>query len=88
LAAIAARPQGAASPRANVRLLVLAGALTLLSWLAEHAAGLPITNVMRFAAALPLGAAVAWLLVRTAIDARRPAVSQYTLGDARRGETR
>lgn len=86
--AIASGRSRPSSPRANVRLLALAGAPTLLTWLAEHAAGLPITNVMRFVAALPLGAAVAWLLVRTAIDTRRPAVSQYTLGDARRGETR
>ena len=86
LAALAARR--GFTPAANVRLLAVAGAPTLLTWLAEFVLGLPMTNVARFAAALPLGAAVAWVLIRTALDARAGGVSQYTLGDARRGPTR
>lgn len=88
LAALAARRVRGGSPAANLRLLAVAGAPTLLTWLAEFVLGLPMTNVARFAAALPLGAAVAWVLVRTALDARPGGVSQYTLGDARRGSTR
>lgn len=88
LAALAAGGSRAFSSSSNLRLLSLAGAPTLLTWLAEVVFGLPMTNVARFAAALPLGAAAAWVLVRTALDARPGRVSQYTLGDARRGPTR
>lgn len=88
LAALSMRGGRAFSSSANLRLLSVAGAPTLLTWLAEIVVGLPMSNVARFAAALPLGAAVAWVLVRTALDARPGRVSQYTLGDARRGPTR
>ena len=72
-------------PSRNLILLCVAGAPTAATWIAEHAGGLPLNNSARFAAALPLGAALAWVLVRTAIDTRPRRVSQYTLGDARRG---
>lgn len=62
----------------NLLLLGLAGAPTAVSWLGEHALGWPMTNAVRFAAALPLGAAVAWVVARTL-------GVQYTLSDARRG---
>ena len=75
-------------PRAVVAVLAAAGAPTAATWLAEHLGGLPVGNSARFAAALPLGAALAWVLVRTAIDTRARGVSQYTLKDARRGPTR
>jgi len=92
LGALAARVAGVrpgvASPRGNVTLLALAAAPSLLTWLAERLADVPVTNLARFIAALPFGAAVAWVLVRTAIDARSSGISQYTLRDARRGETR
>ena len=74
-------------PSYNLVLLSVAAAPTAATWIAEHAGGLPLNNAARFAAALPLGATLAWLLVRTAIDARPRRVSQYTLGDARRGPT-
>ena len=44
-----------------------------------------MTNAGRFGAALPLGAAVAWLIAQALADAPRRHVSQYTLPDARRG---
>lgn len=59
----------------NVVLLCVAAIPTVLTWLAEHVFGVPVSNGVRFAAALPLGGAVAWLLV-------------YTLQDARRGQVR
>lgn len=74
-------------PSRNLMLLCLAGAPTAATWIAEHAGAVPMTNAARLAAALPLGAALAYVLVRTAIDARPRRVSQYTLGDARRGPT-
>lgn len=88
LAALFARGSRTFDARLNIRVLGMAAAPTLLTWVAEFIAGLPMTNAARFGAALPLGAAVAWLLVRTAIDARGRGVSQYTLTDARRGSTR
>lgn len=75
-------------PRATMVLLAAAGAPTAATWLAEHLAGLAVGNSARFVTALPLGAALAWVLVRTAIDTRARGVSQYTLKDARRGPTR
>ena len=55
----------------NVLLLCIAGAPTAATWLLEHVLGWPLTNVIRFAAALPLGAAVAWVIGYTLPDARR-----------------
>ncbi|HEX6322198.1 MAG TPA: DUF2085 domain-containing protein [Vicinamibacterales bacterium] len=77
LLALAARPR-ALERRGNVLLLAIAGAPTAVSWLGEHMLGWPMTNAVRFAAALPLGAAVAWVVARTL-------GVQYTLSDARRG---
>jgi uncharacterized membrane protein len=57
--------------RGNFLLLCIAGVPTGATWLAEHALGWPMTNVIRFAAALPLGAAVAWVMGYTLSDARR-----------------
>ncbi len=74
-------------PSRTLVLLCAAAAPTAATWMAEHAAGLALNNTARFAAALPLGAVLAWVLVRTAIDTRPRRVSQYTLGDARRGPT-
>jgi uncharacterized membrane protein len=74
-------------PSRNLLLLCAAGAPTAATWIAEHAAAVPTSNTTRFAAALPLGAALAYVLVRTAVDTRSRRVSQYTLGDARRRST-
>jgi len=60
----------------NVLLLCVAGLPTFASWAGEHLLGWPVTNAVRFLAALPLGGAVAFIIVRTV---------QYTLPDARRG---
>lgn len=49
----------------NFLLLCIAAIPTAGTWLAEHAAGWSITNGMRFVAALPLGAVVAWVIART-----------------------
>jgi uncharacterized membrane protein len=59
-------------PGGGRNLVVLCGAAipTFLTWMLEHAAGMMMSNALRFAAALPLGAVVAWVLVRTA---RNPA---------------
>lgn len=86
--ALALRGAGrAAAPSGNIFLLCIAAMPTMATWTAERVLGQPITNEMRFAAAIPLGAALAWVLVRTAREARPQAVSRYTLGDARRGPT-
>ena len=61
--------------RVTCLLLSVAGIPTVLTWVAEHAFGMPMSNAWRFAAALPLGGAVAWVL-------------GYTLQDARRGQAR
>lgn len=74
--ALAARTPSAPRSRGrNVLLLSIAAFPTLLTWLGEHVFGLPVSNAWRFAAALPLGGAVAWVL-------------GYTLQDARRGQAR
>lgn len=46
--------------------LAVAAVPTAASWLAEHLAGVPQTNLTRAALALPLGAVVAYTLVRVA----------------------
>lgn len=79
LAAQADRPRPL-SRGGNVFLLCLAGMFTALTWLGEHLLGWPVSNAHRFAAALPLGAAVAWVIARTLAEN-----SQYTLPDARWG---
>lgn len=88
LAAFAPAFRRAPSPGVNVRVLLVAGTPTAATWLAEHLAGIAVGNTARFAAAIPLGAALAWVLVTTAIAARPSGVSQYTLKDARRGPSR
>lgn len=74
-----------ASRRANIVLLAIAGFPTAATWASEHLGGWPMTNAGRFGAALPLGAAVAWLIAQVLATAPRRHVSQYTLPDARRG---
>lgn len=61
--------------RTSSGLLCIAAAPTMLTWAAEHVFGMPMSNAWRFAAALPLGGAIAWVL-------------GYTLQDARRGQAR
>lgn len=80
-------PRSLTTSRRNFLRLCIAALPTAVTFVLEHAAGLPLSNVHRFGAALPLGAMVAWLLVRTARDSGTH-VSQYTLSDARRGESR
>ncbi|MEX2270190.1 MAG: DUF2085 domain-containing protein [Vicinamibacterales bacterium] len=88
LAIALGRPHDIPAPSRNFWLLCSAGMPTAATWLAEHLAGVSMTNDVRFAAALPLGAAVAWLAVRVVSATARPRVSQYTLQDARRGQAR
>ena len=49
-----------------VMALAIAGAPTAASWLAEHLAGIPQSNIMRAVLAVPLGTVVAYILVRAA----------------------
>jgi uncharacterized membrane protein len=49
----------------NFLLLSVAALPTAATWLAERAAGMPVSNTARFAAALPLGAAVVWVIACT-----------------------
>ena len=51
--------------RGNFLLLCIAAVPTALTWLAERAGGWEVGNVARFVAALPLGAAVTWVIART-----------------------
>ena len=62
LALLAAMPL--ASGRAR-RLLVAAAVPTALTWTLEVAGLAPMSNAWRFAAALPLGFAAAWLVLGT-----------------------
>jgi uncharacterized membrane protein len=41
------------------------GTPTAITFAAEHLVGLPVTNLARFAAAWPLGAAIAWIIIVT-----------------------
>lgn len=75
LAALIARALPADRTR-NFLLLCIAGLPTFVAWAGEHLLGWPVTNAVRFLAALPLGTAVAFIIVSTV---------QYTLPDARRG---
>ncbi|MCX6552911.1 MAG: DUF2085 domain-containing protein [Acidobacteria bacterium] len=57
-------------PLTRLRWAVIAcGLPTLVTWAVEHAAGAPVTNLMRAATALPLGAAVAAIVVSWAAGA-------------------
>lgn len=64
-ALLAAAPRRFGTPAMNVLLLCIAAIPTAITWVGEHIAGWPMSNAARFAAALPLGAGAAWLLVRT-----------------------
>ena len=68
---------GAAAPR-RARLLIAALALpTLITLTLEQVARLPMGNFARFATAVPLGAAIAWVIGRAVeADARRPAATE------------
>jgi uncharacterized membrane protein len=48
--------------------LAIAALPTLVSWVAEHVFGLPQSNLVRAGLALPLGALVAYVIVRVAPD--------------------
>jgi uncharacterized membrane protein len=69
-----ARRQRAAAPQLSIdrwRILAVVSAMpTLTAWAAEHGLGLGVTNLVRFATALPLGAAVAAIVVAWAGGAR------------------
>ncbi len=51
-------------------ILLAAAAPTIAVWMAEWILGVPLTNTLRFAAALPLGAALAAVIVRAASVSR------------------
>ena len=59
----ASRSRAAGRLRLVRWLLVGAGMPTALLWLIEHLASAPVANLMRFAGAVPLGAAVAAVVV-------------------------
>jgi uncharacterized membrane protein len=50
----------------DLRILALAAVPTAVSFVLEHGGLAPMTSTLRFIAALPLGAAVAWVVVRAA----------------------
>jgi uncharacterized membrane protein len=60
----------AASSRSNRRLLLVAALPTVLTWTLEFAGLVPFSNVTRFACALPLGFAAAWMVFTTMTDGR------------------
>ena len=49
----------------NAFFLCIAALPSVMTWLAERAAGVSVGNSARFAAALPLGAVVLWVIART-----------------------
>jgi uncharacterized membrane protein len=65
IAAVMVRPRGR---RPSLRWLALWAAPTAVTFVLEHAGVAPFNNAIRFAAALPLGAAIAWVIIRTADD--------------------
>ena len=60
----------------NFLLLCMTAMPTGASWLLEHGAGWSVTNETRFAAAVPLGAAVVWIIARTLAGTNR----EYSTG--------
>jgi uncharacterized membrane protein len=64
--ALAGRRRLTPAPARTVRVLGVAALPSLAVWLAELSGAAPVGNVTRAAAALPLGAAVAFVLVQTA----------------------
>ena len=57
--------------RPSVAWLAAAAAPTAITFVTEKAGLAAVGNGMRFAAALPLGLALAWVIVRTASSFRR-----------------
>ena len=57
---IGRRRRPAMSPRT---VLALAAAPTVVTWILEHVAGVPFSNLSRALAALPLGGVAGWLFV-------------------------
>jgi uncharacterized membrane protein len=45
------------------RVLFIAAVPTAVTWLLEHLLGVPMSNIVRAVAALPLGASAGWLLL-------------------------
>jgi uncharacterized membrane protein len=52
------------------RLALVAALPTAVTWSLEYFAGVPFSNLVRFVAALPLGAAAAWLVVSVLTEHR------------------
>jgi len=52
--------------RRDLTILALAAVPTAVTFVLEHGGLAPMTSILRFIAALPLGAAVAWVVVRAA----------------------
>ena len=55
---------GSLRRRRDLKILALAAVPTVVTFVLEHGGLAPMTSAMRFFAALPLGASVAWLVVR------------------------
>lgn len=64
LAAIATRRRF--QRKFDLGMLALAAAPTAITFAAEHAGVMLVSSQVRFLAALPLGAAIAWVIVRVA----------------------
>jgi uncharacterized membrane protein len=54
--------------RPSLGWLIAAGLPTAVTFAVEHGGLVPGTTALRFVAALPLGAAVSWVIVRVAAD--------------------
>jgi uncharacterized membrane protein len=66
LAALVASRRRRRKAIAPIRLLAIAAVPTAVTFIAEWSGLLPMANLSRFVAALPLGAVVAWLVVGAA----------------------
>ena len=64
-AMVALRRRSGLTRRQALAGLSTFGAPTAITFAAEHLVGLPVTNLARFAAAWPLGAAIAWIIIVT-----------------------
>jgi uncharacterized membrane protein len=62
----AAALAGSLRRRRDLGILAIAAAGTAVSFAVEHGGIAPLSSTVRFAAALPLGAALAWVIVRAA----------------------
>jgi uncharacterized membrane protein len=67
----AARVRRWVGDREIVTVLVVASLPTAVTWIAEWALGVPVTNGARAAAAWPLGAAIAATIVAVAASSRK-----------------